>query len=208
VLVGHVLRGERHGEVGTPVVAVVEGDDRRAAGGVPGDLHGVLDGLGAGVEQGGLLRVVAGVSSARVSHTSTYSSYGVTMKHVWVKSAAPARPPRRRPAGRALPTLVTAMPEPKSISELPSTSTKDPPPPTRRRRADRCRRRWRRTASLRCCNFSTRPRAGDLGDEPALLGKGRAAGGVLSLVPRRHPQHLLQRRSTGTSRRAAASSLR
>jgi hypothetical protein len=31
-------------------------------------------------------------------------------------------------AGAALPTEVTAMPEPKSISELPSTSTSTPPP--------------------------------------------------------------------------------
>ena len=30
--------------------------------------------------------------------------------------------------GAALPTLVTAMPEPRSISELPSTSTITPPP--------------------------------------------------------------------------------
>jgi hypothetical protein len=31
-------------------------------------------------------------------------------------------------AGAALPTLTTAMPEPRSISELPSTSTITPPP--------------------------------------------------------------------------------
>ena len=42
------------------MVAVVEGDDRRPAGGVPRDLHGVLDGLRAGVEQGRALLVVAG----------------------------------------------------------------------------------------------------------------------------------------------------
>ena len=30
--------------------------------------------------------------------------------------------------GAELPTLVTAMPEPRSISELPSTSTTTPPP--------------------------------------------------------------------------------
>ena len=30
--------------------------------------------------------------------------------------------------GAALPTLTTAMPEPRSISELPSTSTRTPPP--------------------------------------------------------------------------------
>ncbi len=31
-------------------------------------------------------------------------------------------------SGAALPTVVTAMPEPRSISELPSTSTITPPP--------------------------------------------------------------------------------
>ena len=60
VLVGHVLGGQAHREVGAAVVGVVEGDDRRAAGGVAGDLHGVLDGLGAGVEQRRALLVVAG----------------------------------------------------------------------------------------------------------------------------------------------------
>ena len=34
----------------------------------------------------------------------------------------------RRPRSAALPTLTTAMPEPRSISELPSTSTRTPPP--------------------------------------------------------------------------------
>ena len=75
VLVRHVLGGQRHGEVGPPVVAVVEGDDRLPAGHVTGDLDGVLDGLGAGVEQGGALLMVAGVSSLRASHTSRYSSW-------------------------------------------------------------------------------------------------------------------------------------
>ena len=35
-------------------------DDRLAAGGVAGDLHGVLDGLGAGVGEERLLREIAG----------------------------------------------------------------------------------------------------------------------------------------------------
>ena len=36
--------------------------------------------------------------------------------------------PRRRRAGDALPIVVTAMPEPKSMSRLPSTSSTMPPP--------------------------------------------------------------------------------
>ena len=40
---------------GAPVEGALEGDDRRAAGGQLGELDGVLDGLGAGVEERGLL---------------------------------------------------------------------------------------------------------------------------------------------------------
>jgi hypothetical protein len=60
VLVRHVLRGHRHRQVGAAVVRVVEDRHRVASGGHARDLHGVLDGLGARVEQGALLRVVAG----------------------------------------------------------------------------------------------------------------------------------------------------
>ena len=67
-----------------------------------------------------------GVSSFSFSQTATYSSYGVTMKQVWVKSAT-CSCTRSTTRGAALPTVVTAMPEPKSISWLPSTSTRMPP---------------------------------------------------------------------------------
>ena len=60
LLVGHVLRGQCHREVGAAVVAVVEHDHGLPLGVCPGDLHGVLDGLGAGVEQRSALLVVAG----------------------------------------------------------------------------------------------------------------------------------------------------
>ncbi|SLJ82726.1 Uncharacterised protein [Mycobacteroides abscessus subsp. abscessus] len=48
------------------------------------------------------------------------------MKHVWVKCPAWARTASTT-AGWAAPTEVTAMPEPRSTSELPSTSTTTPP---------------------------------------------------------------------------------
>ena len=70
---------------------------------------------------------VPGVSRLSSSATRTYPSYGVTMKQVCVNActwAATASATR----GLALPTVVTAMPDPKSISELPSTSTTTPPP--------------------------------------------------------------------------------
>src|SRR5690349_8269969 len=49
------------------------------------------------------------------------------MKQVWV-NAATWLETASTTLGAALPTLVTAMPEPRSISELPSTSTRTPPP--------------------------------------------------------------------------------
>ena len=49
------------------------------------------------------------------------------MKHVWVNSAT-WRVTLATTRGAELPTVATAMPEPMSISELPSTSTSTPPP--------------------------------------------------------------------------------
>jgi hypothetical protein len=68
-----------------------------------------------------------GVIRLSASATRTYPSYGATMKQVcvnrctWSATASVTR-------GALLPTVVTAMPEPKSMSELPSTSTMTPPP--------------------------------------------------------------------------------
>ena len=67
-----------------------------------------------------------GVSRLRCSATATYCSYGVTMKQVWVKSATCARTASTT-RGAELPMVVTAMPEPKSMSRLPSTSSTIPP---------------------------------------------------------------------------------
>ncbi len=55
LLVGLDLAGQRHRHQRAAVEAAVEGDDRRAAGGGAGDLHRVLDGLGAGVQEDRLL---------------------------------------------------------------------------------------------------------------------------------------------------------
>src|SRR3954449_2527522 len=68
-----------------------------------------------------------GVSRASSSQTATYPSYGVTMKQVWVK-ASTCSCTAATTRGAALPTLTTAMPAPRSMSELPSTSTSTPPP--------------------------------------------------------------------------------
>lgn len=62
-----------------------------------------------------------------VSATATYDSYGVTMKQVWVNSATCARTASTT-RGAELPMVVTAMPEPRSMSRLPSTSSMMPPP--------------------------------------------------------------------------------
>ena len=65
---------------------------------------------------------VPGVIRARPSHTATYSSYGLIMKQVCVKSAAWAATAAVT-SGALAPTDVTAMPEPRSISTFPSTSS-------------------------------------------------------------------------------------
>jgi len=51
----------------------------------------------------------------------------VIVKHVCVKRCTCSMTAAVT-CGSALPTLVTAMPEPRSMSELPSTSTMTPPP--------------------------------------------------------------------------------
>ncbi|CQD25250.1 hypothetical protein BN970_07048 [Mycolicibacterium conceptionense] len=68
-----------------------------------------------------------GVNRFSCSQTATYCSYGVTMKQVWVKSAAWAATASTT-RGDELPIVVTAMPEPRSMSRLPSTSSTMPPP--------------------------------------------------------------------------------
>src|SRR5580693_3222926 len=70
---------------------------------------------------------VPGVRRPSSSHTVTYSSYGVTMKQVWVNWATCALT-RSTTRGAALPAETTAMPDPKSMSELLSASTRTPPP--------------------------------------------------------------------------------
>ena len=128
VLVGHVLGRHRHREVGPAVVGVVEDRHRVAAGRHAGDLDGVLDRLGAGVEERGLLGVLArgqlgelladvDVAVVRRDHEAGVGEGGDLLLH-----------PATRRTGAALPTETTAMPEPRSISELPSTSTITPPP--------------------------------------------------------------------------------
>lgn len=59
-VVGRGLEVHRHREVGAPVVAVVEHGDAVAAGVLARDLDGVLERLGARVDEHDLLRVVAG----------------------------------------------------------------------------------------------------------------------------------------------------
>ncbi len=68
-----------------------------------------------------------GVSRLSCSQTATYPSYGVIMKQVWVNRST-CSVTAATTSGAALPTLVTAMPEPRSTSELPSTSCRIPPP--------------------------------------------------------------------------------
>ena len=114
-----------------------------------------------------------GVSRLSSSQTSTYASYGVTMKQVWVKSRELLRT-RSTTLGAALPTLVTAMPEPKSISELPSTSSMTPPP-ARVTKTGSVVPTPGRHGGLLAREQLLRLRAGDRGDDAALLRKRGAA---------------------------------
>ena len=66
------------------------------------------------------------MTRASPSHTATYSSYGLIMKQVWVKSAACAATAAAT-SGALAPTDVTAMPAPRSIRTLPSTSSMTAP---------------------------------------------------------------------------------
>src|ERR687889_2739210 len=68
-----------------------------------------------------------GVSSINCSQTATYDSYGATMKQVWVNRSTCSRTAATT-RGAALPTLVTAMPDARSIHVRPSTSRSTPPP--------------------------------------------------------------------------------
>ena len=68
-----------------------------------------------------------GVRRLSASATATYSSYGVIMKQVWVKSATCSRTASTT-RGEELPIVVTAIPDPRSMSRLPSTSSTMPPP--------------------------------------------------------------------------------
>src|SRR5215813_889275 len=83
LLVRHVLGGHRHRQVGAAVVGMVEHHDRVPAGGEPGDLDRVLDGLGAGVEQRGPLVMIAGRypredrKSTRLNSSHVRISYAV-----------------------------------------------------------------------------------------------------------------------------------
>src|SRR6266446_9816922 len=54
------LAGERHGEKRAAMEGVLETDDGGALGVSAGDLDGVFDGLGAGVQENGFLRKIAG----------------------------------------------------------------------------------------------------------------------------------------------------
>src|SRR5258708_19476812 len=80
------------------------------------------------------------------------------MKQVWVNCAT-CSVTRSTTRSALLPTEVTAMPEPKSISELPSTSTMTPPPAAVTNTGStwlrpRATLRWRRSNSSRDCGRS------------------------------------------------------
>ena len=189
VLVRHVLRGQPHRQVRAAVVAVLEGDDRLPAGEGPRDLHGVLDGFGAGVEQRAPLLVVTGgelgerLADRDVLLVGRDHEAGVgEVRDLLLDPATTAGARCRR--------VVTAMPEPKSMRWLPSTSTRIPPP-ARSMYAGRPTPIPADTAAvLRACRAASG--AGERGHEPALLGDGGSTGaeGERHGAHRRFPQRV------------------
>ena len=110
---------------------------RLLAGVRPGDLDRVLHGLRTGIEQRRALSPLPGVSRLSASATAMYSSYGVIMKQVWVKSATCAH--RVDDAGRGVADGGDGDARAGSMSRLPSTSSTMPPPARARRPASCCR---------------------------------------------------------------------
>jgi len=70
------------------VKAVLERDNRLPARVVPRKFDGVFDRLCARADEERFLRERPGARSFSSSASRTYPSYGVTMKQVWMKSAA------------------------------------------------------------------------------------------------------------------------
>ena len=118
VLVRHLLGGQRHREVGAAVVAVVDDHHGGPAGGGACDLHRVLHRFGAGVEQGRALLVVARGEPVQLLAHRHVALVGRDHEAGVGEAPTCSRTPATT-SGAALPTLTTAIPEPRSISELP-----------------------------------------------------------------------------------------
>jgi hypothetical protein len=115
-----------HRQVGPAVVCVVEHHDRLPSGGVPGDLDGVLHRLGAELNSAERFSKPPGVSAAQF--LADRDVLLVRSDHeARVSEPLDLGPDRLDHRGAALPMLVTAMPEPKSIHCRPSTSVSVPP---------------------------------------------------------------------------------
>ena len=94
------------------------------------------------------------------------------MKQVWVNFATCSRTASTT-AGALLPTVVTAMPEPRSMNELPSTSTTTPPPAPAAYTGMMLPTALDTAAERRAASSASA--AGHLGDQAAHLGQRRSA---------------------------------
>ena len=122
LLVGRHLAGERHGQVGAAVEAVLEADDRLPAGERAGDLHRVLHRLRPAVHEEGPLLVGAGREPVEpLGQLDVRLVGGHRESRRGCSGRAAPGPPRTTPAWRC-PVLTTPMPPAKSISRLPSAS--------------------------------------------------------------------------------------
>ena len=173
LLVGHVLGGHGHRQVGPAVVGVVEDHDRVPAGGVPGDLDGVLDRLGTGVEQRGPLLVCArrqpvellahlDVALVRRHHEAGVGELGDLLDH---------------PADDLV-GAVADRGDGDAGAEVDERVAVDVDDDAAARRGHEDRQDVAQAAGnapLTALEQLTGHRAGDLGDEIAVLGQGRAA---------------------------------
>ncbi len=174
-LVGHVLRGQGHRQVGAAVVGVVERHHRLLPGERPGDLDRVLDRFGTGVEQHRPLLVAAGrhlvepLGDAHVALVRRDHEAGVGERlHL---GGHGLRDPRSTVADGG-------DRDPRAEVDQGVTVHVDDDAATGGHGVDRQGGADR----LRDCGVlarlqGPRPRAGDLRDEAALLGQGRSAGG-------------------------------
>lgn len=95
------LRRQGHRKVGASVIGVVETHRRQSTRRQRGDLDGIFDRIGIGVQHPNRISCPPGVNAASSSATCPWLSCGVTSKQVRVKCPPARGPPHSRRVGDA-----------------------------------------------------------------------------------------------------------